>query len=103
MLFVPVVEMLDDLRPGGPEGYLSDLMGVDRLILDDLGLERPTDWTIERLYALVNRRWLEERPTIATTNLSPQALEEAVGARMFSRLAGAAVSIGIAGPDRRAS
>lgn len=103
VIFAPVVEMLDDLRPGGPPGYLTELMGLDRLILDDLGLERPTDWTAERLYALVNRRWLEERPTIATTNLSPEKLEEAVGERMFSRLAGNAVTIGISGPDRRAS
>lgn len=101
VMFLPVVEMLDELRPGGPDGYLKDLMAVDRLILDDLGLERHTDWTAERLYALVNRRWMEERPTVATTNLSPEALEEAIGPRMFSRLMGGAVTLGIVGPDRR--
>jgi len=101
VMFCPVVEMLDDLKPGGPDGYLGDLMGVDRLILDDLGQERPTDWTADRLYALVNRRWLEERPTVATTNLSPEALEASVGTRMFSRLAGNAVTVMVTGPDRR--
>lgn len=110
--FWPVVELLDDLRPGGTEGTLSRLMAVDILILDDLGAERPTDWTSERLYALVNRRWLEDLPTVGTTNLpltrkgTPDGydgptLDEVLGDRMFSRLIGGATKIRISGPDRR--
>lgn len=100
--FLPVVELLDLLRPGGPEGALYDLADLDCLVLDDLGSERPTDWTAERLYALVNRRWLEERPTIVTSNLAAGALEEAVGPRVFSRLVGnGSVGVGLSGPDRR--
>jgi len=100
--FLPVVELLDLLRPGGPEGALYDLADVDRLILDDVGSERPTDWTAERLYALLNRRWLEETPTIVTTNLGPAELEEAVGPRLFSRLVGNdAVVLALYGADRR--
>lgn len=100
--FLPVVELLDMLRPGGPEGALYDLAGLELLVLDDLGSERPTDWTAERLYALVNRRWLEERPTIITTNLPASELEQAVGARVYSRLVGnGSVGVGLSGPDRR--
>lgn len=100
--FSPLVELLDSLRPGGGDASLWDLADVDRLIIDDLGSERPTDWTSERLYALVNRRWLEERPTIATTNLEPAELEEALGPRAFSRLVGNdAVVLRLSGRDRR--
>lgn len=101
--FVPVVELLDRLRPGGPDGVLDDLFGVDVLVLDDLGAERPTDWTLERLYAVVNRRWMEERPTIATTNLDlPGPLAEAIGERTYSRLVGSgSVVLQLGGPDRR--
>lgn len=100
--FLPVVELLDMLRPGGPEGALYELADLELLVLDDLGSERPTEWTAERLYALVNRRWLEERPTIATSNLAPDALEEAVGPRVYSRLVGnGSVGIALSGPDRR--
>lgn len=110
--FLPVVELLDLLRPGGPEGALYDLTDVDVLIVDDVGNERSTDWTAERLYALINRRWLEEVPTIATSNLAPTrstapdgyqgpTLEESLGARTFSRLIGGAVTLNLAGPDRR--
>lgn len=105
VVFLPVVELLDLLRPGGPEGALDKLMGVDRLVLDDLGAEKATDWTQERLYALVNRRWLEERPTAVTSNLEADVLrteDRGVGERLFSRLAGSdAVVLRLSGKDRR--
>lgn len=101
--FWPVVELLDQLRPGGDPEALREAMDVDVLLLDDLGSERPTDWTGERLFAVINRRWLEEKPTIATCNLdSPEAMKEALGARTFSRLVGnGSVVIRMAGADRR--
>lgn len=102
VVFAPLVELLDRLRPGGETYAFEDLCHADVLVLDDLGAERPTDWTAERLYALVNRRWLEERPTVATTNLMPSELEGAVGPRVFSRLVGNdAVVLEMGGTDRR--
>lgn len=99
--FAPVVELLDQLRPGGDEHALARAMTVDVLVLDDLGGERPTDWTGERMYALINRRWLEQRPTIATSNLGPAALEKAIGARAWSRLYHDALRLSVSGDDRR--
>ena len=101
VVFLPVVELLDQLRPGGPEGAMENLAHADLLVLDDLGSERATDWTAERLYALVNRRWLEERPIVATTNLEPDPLRTAVGERVFSRLVHDAVVVRLTGKDRR--
>lgn len=100
--FVPIVELLDRFRPGGPPDAFDDLCYLDRLILDDLGSEKVTDWTAERLSALINRRWLEELPTVVTSNLQPEALEEHVGAPTFSRLIGSgAVSLRLVDTDRR--
>lgn len=102
MKFLPVVELLDHLRPGGPEHALADLMNVGMLIVDDLGSERPTDWTSERLYALVNRRWMEEAPTVFTSNLAPDPLQDAIGERTFSRIVGSgAVTLSLTGKDQR--
>lgn len=101
-------EALDLLRPGGPDGALDALAHADRLILDDLGSERPTDWTAERLGILLDRRWRDERPTIVTTNLATAANDEsnallaAVGPRSYSRLVGDdALAIRLSGDDRR--
>lgn len=100
--FWPLVELLDALRPGSDAGTFADLADVDRLIVDDLGSERATDWTDERVYALINRRWLEQLPTVATTNLEPEQLREALGPRVYSRLVGNdAVVLRLSGPDRR--
>jgi DNA replication protein DnaC len=100
--FHPIVELLDMLRPGGPEDGFSRLVNAPRLIIDDIGSQRETDWTAERFFALVNRRWMEQRPTIATSNLGLPDLKAAVGDRAFSRLVGSdAVVLKFTGRDRR--
>lgn len=101
--FAPVVEALDWLRPGGdePTDVRKRLAGCGVLLLDDLGAERPTDWTAERLYGIVNRRWLDGKPIIVTTNLEPAELERTCDERLFSRLVHDAVAIHLGGPDRR--
>jgi DNA replication protein DnaC len=101
VVFAPVVELFDDLRPGGPVGRLRDCTDATLLALDDLAAERDTDWTHERLYAIINRRWMEARPTACTTNLPPEQLHQQLGERMYSRLVGDAVVVRLAGPDRR--
>lgn len=77
-LFADVPTLLDDLRawisrPSDTDP-LKRYIRADILILDDLGRERVTDWATERLYVLVNARYGEMRPTIATTNLRPSEL-----------------------------
>lgn len=98
--FAPAVELLDELRPGGPDGAMERAAAVDWLLLDDLGSERATDWTAERMYALVNRRWLDQRPIIATTNLDPDELKEH-DPRLYSRLMDGAAVLRLGGDDRR--
>lgn len=95
-----VVDLLDGLRPDGGAD-LDSLAGVDLLVLDDLGVERPTEWSLERLYALVNRRWLYERPTIITTNRSEPELSQGLGARVVSRLFHGSLAVELSGDDRR--
>ena len=101
--FWPVVRLLDALRPGGAleDDPYAAAARAPLLILDDLGAEKVSDWTAERLYSIVNDRWLAERPTIATTNTDPRRLPEAAGERLASRLLGGAVILRFSGNDRR--
>lgn len=102
LAFWPAIEMFDGLRPDGPPDLMDELSFVDRLIIDDVGTEKVTEWTRERFYAIVNRRWLEELPTIFTTNLDVREdLEPVVGPRMFSRMVGGALGVRLNGRDRR--
>ena len=100
--FWPVGKLLDELRPGGPEGELDRLTKVPVLIIDDVGSERATDWTAERMYGLVNQRWLTTLPIVATSNLAREDLIEKLGERVYSRLTGdGAVGVRLTGDDRR--
>lgn len=44
------------------------------LVLDDLGKERPTEWAVEQLFAIINARYDEGKPVIVTTNYGSEDL-----------------------------
>jgi DNA replication protein DnaC len=70
----------------GKLDLLDRLTAVDLLHVDDLGAENRTDWVLEQLYSIVNARYEAKRAIVATTNLMPDELSEALGARTVSRL-----------------
>jgi DNA replication protein DnaC len=71
------------------------------LVLDDLGAERLTEWGHERVYQIVNDRYERHKPTWVTSNLTVDALAEAVGERTFSRLLEHSEVLVINGPNLR--
>lgn len=82
------------------EQVIDKYSKVELLILDDLGSEKTSDFTIQSLYLIIDRRNRELRPTIITTNLSLQEIEDNLGARIASRLADMTI-IKINMPDYR--
>lgn len=101
VLFRSAVGLLDELRPDGPPDAFKRSCTVDVLVLDDLGSERRTDWTADRVSAVLVARYDDCRPTIVTSNLSPEALEVATGVRIYSRLYDDALRVRVSGDDRR--
>ena len=99
--FWPVTELVDAIKPGGAFADVSPLGNVSVLVLDDFAAERSTDWWAMQLYTVVNRRWLNELPTIVTTNLNPRAMEKAIDPRTYSRLYGGSLVFEVSGRDRR--
>jgi DNA replication protein DnaC len=74
------------------------------LIIDDLGVERSTDFALEQVYAVVNERYKSGLPLIVTTNLAISEIREAQDEahdRIFSRLLEMCTPIQIQGNDRR--
>lgn len=51
---------------------------VDLLIVDDLGKEQITDWSMSTLYSIFNDRYEDMRPTIITTNYNTDGLVAAL-------------------------
>ena len=103
----PIVELLDGLRDEVADSAVVSVLfdrltqDADVLVLDDLGGHRSTEWADERLYAIINRRWLDERPTVVTTNLSGKALTDSLGQRVMSRLVDGATIVHLDGADLR--
>jgi DNA replication protein DnaC len=85
-----------------PEEEAKFLMQLQRrrfLVIDDLGIRKPTDYVTDRYEAIINTRYANNLPTIVTTNHSPEDLAEDYE-RQMSRLAGN-LTLKIFGPDMR--
>ncbi|KUO52177.1 MAG: hypothetical protein APF76_03830 [Desulfitibacter sp. BRH_c19] len=94
VLFVVVPDFLDSLRftfdkgeDGMTEKELMDVVWhIPVLILDDLGAHNYTQWTLNKIYSLLNYRLNHELPTVITSNLSLNELENMLGDRTCSRI-----------------
>lgn len=64
----------------------QSLMECDLLILDDLGTEFRTAFSVAELYNMINTRQMTRRPTIISTNLTMKELESAYTSRFTSRI-----------------
>jgi len=99
-----VPALLAGLRPNGAEEPTYTLRSLQRtnvLLLDDFGTEKLSEWAAEQLYLIVNSRYEAKLPTIVTSNLNIEQLEETVGPRIISRLLEKAKVIPVTGPDLR--
>jgi DNA replication protein DnaC len=82
--------------------FFNRLVSVDLLHLDDLGAESRSEWVLEQLYAIVDRRYSDQRSIVVTTNLPLGELEQQIGARTVSRLVEiCGEAINVPGADHR--
>ena len=97
-------ELFDMLRPDAPDSpyaLLKQAKTASLLIIDDVAAAKPSAWTQERLYELVDERYVQQRPLIITSDVPPAALGEWVGARVASRLTEMSTIQVLDGPDHR--
>ena len=86
----------------GEEDSFRTLMDCDLLIIDDLGTEFRTQFSISAIYNIFNTRHLNEKPMIMNTNLSVSDLEDIYSARFTSRIEGYCDDLEFIGVDLRA-
>lgn len=88
-LFLTVPDLLDMLRFSYDseettfENRFNEIRNASLLVLDDFGTQNATGWAQEKLFQVVNYRYINKLPMVVTTNLSLDEIE----ARMRSRLA----------------
>lgn len=57
-----------DYNPNTTDAILKRCKSTELLILDDMGIENPTDYVFEKLDTIVNHRWENHLPTVITAN-----------------------------------
>lgn len=98
------VNRMQGLSGGEREGYLSDLLKPELLILDDLGAERSTSFGKEQVFDVVNKRTLSGKPLIVTTNIALRAMQQAEDVqekRIYDRILEVCVPIRFEGESFR--
>jgi DNA replication protein DnaC len=102
VIFTRLVDLLDDFRPGDDSvRRVRDCQRADLLVIDDLGAEKASEWTQERLYSVIDHRYANCLPLLVTGNLPPRQIAEQTGDRVASRLAEMCPVVAMTGEDRR--
>lgn len=79
------------------------ILDCDLLIIDDLGTELTNAFINTQLYLCVNERYLREKSTIISTNLSLDNINDKYSERIFSRVISNYILLKIVGDDIRLS
>ena len=89
VFFMVVPDLLDHLRatfaPNSDTSYdelFEQVRSVPLLILDDLGTQTSSSWASEKLYQILNHRFNAQLPTVVTTNVMLEMLDENLQSRL---------------------
>lgn len=106
VIMTSFVKILQEIQnPGADEGsYLQKLNTARLLIIDDLGVERNTDYALEKVYNVVDSRVRAAKPLILTTNLTWEELtreQDMRYRRIFDRILEVCFPVHVPGKSRR--
>ena len=108
VMYVTASQLFKELekeRFGDEEKELSDCMediaSADLLIIDDLGTEFSTSFTVSALFNIINTRSIDKKAVIISTNFTLEDLAAKYGERVSSRIMGEYRILKFVGSDIR--
>ena len=87
--FPKILNALGGLYSSERNEYLASLNRYTLLVIDDMGIERESQYTIETIYTVIDERYKSGKPFVITTNIQldilkkPQDVEHA---RIYDRI-----------------
>ena len=90
-LFLTVPDLLDMLRFSYDsadttfENRFNEIRNSSLLILDDFGTQNATGWAQEKLFQIINYRYINKLPLVITTNLNLDDIEARFRSRLSDR------------------
>jgi DNA replication protein DnaC len=92
VVFVTAPDLLDYLRvtfspnsSGSFDRRFQTVRNTSLLVLDDLSTESATAWAKEKLFQLLNHRYVAELPTVITSSSTIEKIDERIRARLMDR------------------
>ena len=102
--FSKILNQLSGMYTEDKNAFISGMMKYSLLIIDDLGVERQTDYALEQVYNIIDERYKTNLPLIVTTNLSLIHLQEPQNTaykRIYDRILAMCVPIRFVGTSHR--
>ena len=87
--FPTILNQLIGIYPEERMEFINSLNDYDLLIIDDLGVERSTEFAMEQMFEVIDRRYRCGKPMIITTNLTLEQLKnppDLAHARIYERI-----------------
>jgi DNA replication protein DnaC len=87
-LFITVPDLLDSLRFtfDNPEATFEErfeqIRSAPLLVMDDFGTQKVSTWGQEKLFQIINYRYINRLPLVVTTNLNEEDFEERIRSRL---------------------
>ena len=84
--------------------YIDYICGYDLLIIDDLGVESHSEYRMEGLFNVIDRRVRSGKPMIITTNLTMKEMDETQDlneARIYDRIRAVCQPVQVKGESQR--
>ena len=87
-IFLTLPDLLDSLRfsydsPDTTfEERFQDIRQVSLLVLDDFGTQNSTGWAQEKLFQIINYRYINKLPMVITSNMSMDTIEPRIRSRL---------------------
>lgn len=87
--FSKIINTLTGIFSEERNRYLESLVKCELLIIDDLGIERNSEFALEQVFSVIDSRYRSKKPLIVTTNLTLDEIqnpENLAKARIYDRI-----------------
>jgi DNA replication protein DnaC len=74
--FARLLNKLTDMYSGDRNAYIDSFKRYPLMIIDDLGVERNSEFAREQVFSVIDSRYRSQLPMIVTTNLSLEELKD---------------------------
>lgn len=102
--FSKILNTLSGMYSEEKNEFIASLMRYSLLIIDDLGIERNTEYAKEQVFNIIDERYKAKLPLIVTTNLTLDELKDSIEVaqrRIYDRVLSVCVPVSFQGESHR--